>query len=89
MNLETYDRTVAPSLIKMESGCGWLTYYAKSIQSACNVLPARPANETLARAGLDLAERELMVALATVRGVRTVYDRLALIIEDHHRQAAE
>ena len=64
MNLETYDKTVAPPLMKIESGCGWLTYYAKTIQSAVGVLPARPANETMARAGLNLAEQELMIALA-------------------------
>jgi hypothetical protein len=88
MNLETYDKTVAPHLMKIESGCGWLTYYARNIQSACNVLPARPANETLARDGLNLAERELMTALAVVRGVRDIYDRLPVIIENF-RVAAE
>jgi hypothetical protein len=89
MNLETYDKTVAPPLSKIESGCGWLTYYARNIQSAVNVLPARPANETLARAGLNLAEQELMIALASVRAVRDIYDRLPVIIENYHREAAE
>ena len=88
MNLETYDKTVAPPLMKIESGCGWLTYYAKTIQSAVGVLPARPANETLARAGLNLAEQELMIALASVRAVRDIYDRLPVIIENF-RVAAE
>jgi hypothetical protein len=88
MNLETYDKTVAPRLMKIESGCGWLSYYAKDIQSACKMLPARPHNETMARDCLNLAEKELLVALSLVRAVRKIYDDLPVIIENF-RQAAE
>jgi hypothetical protein len=88
MKLAEWDKNIAPKLNKISGAAGWLCHYAKDIQSAANALPARPAWESLAREYLNSAERELMIALATVRGVRDVYDNLPVIVEEYH-QAAE
>jgi len=81
MTLDEWDRRIAPRLNKIQGASGWLSHYAKDLQSSINGLSARPAWETLAREYLNTAERELMMALAVVRATRDIYDNLPIIIE--------
>ena len=81
MNLNDWDRRIAPRLNKVQGAAGWLEYHAKQLQGAIGGLEARPAWETLAREYLNRAEQELMVALAVVRATRDSYDNLPVIVE--------
>lgn len=87
MNAQDWSR-IAPDLERIERYASHLANDAKSLQLAAQSLNARPAWETLAREKLNEAERDLMLALAVVRGARDVYDRLPVIVETWN-QAAE
>ena len=88
MKLEQWDTKIAPNLNKIQGASGWLAHYARDLQHAAEMLPARPAWGTVAREFLNDAERELILALAIVRTTRDRYDNLPVIVEEY-QQAAE
>lgn len=60
-------------LLRIESKCGWLRQDAKMLADSASMISQRRDFPTLAEEGLDLAERELIDALATVRRARAAY----------------
>lgn len=87
MTLNEWDKRIAPRLNKIQGVSGWLSYYAKDLQSAVTGLEARPAWTTLAREYLNEAEKDLMIALSVVRAARDVYDDLPIIVEHYDRDS--
>jgi len=66
-------RSTSEIMSYVESRCSWLTQDARLIANGVMELKQRRDFPTLVEEGLDLAERELIEALAIVRKARKTY----------------
>lgn len=76
-------------LQRIESKCGWLRQDARMLAESASMISLRRDFPTLAEEGMDLAERELIEALALVRKARKTYqakpaERDPYIVGDQH-----
>lgn len=82
-------RTTSEIMSYIESRCSWLTQDARLIANGVMELKQRRDFPTLVEEGFDLAERELIEALALVRKARKTYqakpaERDPYVVGDQH-----
>ncbi len=79
MNLQQWDREVAPYLHMIESAGRQITVLTESVGKAVFVLASRPEWFTKAEQEMECAEREAMAALERIRSARARYRALPIL----------
>jgi hypothetical protein len=74
MDLERWDREIAPHLASIRLDAGWLMHYVKKIVDACGQLAAKPGFETEAQDAIMRSIAALELALIGLRKAKDIYD---------------
>ncbi len=70
MNLDQWDKEIAPKLQEIELSSGWISFYARKIGQAAATLYRMPAFDLEAMDALDRARIELQRADDQLRATR-------------------
>ena len=76
MNLEDWDKYIAPHLAGIRQDAGWITWYSRKIQERLSKLQVRPDFATEAEAKLTEAIPALEQALLSIKESRDAYRAL-------------
>ena len=85
MRLNQWDNEIGPYLRSALEHARWLSYHARRMVGAVQILPARPVWPTACGEALELAERELAFALEMAREARRMLDNKPIIPEETTR----